>query len=127
MKSGIGHEAIGNIKKKYCGLALCAMLFAVLVPVEAQQWSKIPRIALVDSGSPKITGHRADAFVRGLKELGYVDGRHISIQYLWAEGKLERLPAFINEVIDGKVDVIVSSATPAIRIAQESNLELGKD
>jgi putative ABC transport system substrate-binding protein len=98
---------------------LSAMLFAFCSPAEAQQPSRVPRIGFVDSGSPKITGHRADAFARGLKELGYIEGRSITIQYLWAEGNLERFPAFIKEVVDAKVDVIVSSATPAIRAAQE--------
>jgi putative tryptophan/tyrosine transport system substrate-binding protein len=64
-------------------------------------------------------GHRVDAFARGLRELGHVEGRNVVIEYRWAEGKLERLPVFVKELVQAKVDVIVSSATPAIRIAKD--------
>jgi putative ABC transport system substrate-binding protein len=73
----------------------------------------------MDAGSRATTGHRADAFIRGLRELGYVDGGNITIDYRWAEGKLERLSGFVAEFVHAKVDVIVSSATPAIRIAKQ--------
>lgn len=59
------------------------------------------------------------AFAQGLRELGYVDGQNIVIEYRWADGKLERLPGFVAELIRARVDVIVSSATPAIRFAKE--------
>jgi len=57
--------------------------------------------------------------MQGLSELGYADGQNIVIDYRWAEGKLERLPGFVAELIRGGVAVIVSSATPAIRTAKE--------
>jgi ABC-type uncharacterized transport system substrate-binding protein len=100
-------------------VALCAMFLAPCFLVEAQQQKRIPRIGYVDAGSPATTGHRADAFVRGLRELGYVEGQNFLIDYRWAEGKLERLPVFVKELVQTKVNVIVSSATPAIRIAKE--------
>jgi ABC-type uncharacterized transport system substrate-binding protein len=100
-------------------LALSALLFAFCASAHAQQQGKIPRIGFVDAGSPATTGHRAEAFIQGLREIGYMDGRNIVIEYRWAEGNLERLPGFVNELISAKVDVIVSSATPAIRIAKE--------
>jgi putative ABC transport system substrate-binding protein len=86
---------------------------------QAQQPKKVPHIGYVDAGSPASTGHRAQAFVQGLKGLGYVEGQNIVIEYRWAEGKLERLPAFVEELVRLRADVIVSSATPAIRIAKE--------
>ena len=95
-------------------LALTSFHFA-----EAQQPKRVPRIGYVDAGSPATTGHRAEAFMQGLRQLGYVDGRNIVIEYRWAEGKLDRLPGFVAELVHAKVDVIVSSATPAIRIAKE--------
>jgi putative tryptophan/tyrosine transport system substrate-binding protein len=85
----------------------------------AQQPTKLPRIGYVDAGSPATTGHRAQAFIQGLRELGYADGRNIVIEYRWAEGMLERLSGFVTDLVHAKVDVIVSSATPAIRIAKE--------
>jgi putative ABC transport system substrate-binding protein len=57
--------------------------------------------------------------VQGLRELGYTDGRNIVIEYRWADGKLDRLRGFVTDLVHAKVDVIVSSATPAIRIAKE--------
>ena len=100
-------------------ILLGALLFALCIPVEAQQPSKVPRIGYVDAGSHATTGHRAEAFARGLRELGHVEGRNVVIDYRWAEGKLERLPVFVKGLVQAKVDVIVSSATPAIRIAKE--------
>jgi putative ABC transport system substrate-binding protein len=92
---------------------------SVAVIAEAQQPKKVPLIGYVDAGSPASTGHRAQAFVQGLKALGYVEGQNVTIEYRWAEGKLERLAAFVEEFVRLRVDVIVSSATPAIRIAKE--------
>ena len=97
---------------------LVALLSTICVPATAQI-KKMPKIGYVDAGSRATTGHRAEAFVRGLQELGYVDDRNIVIDYRWAEGKLESLPELVKEIIHAKVDVIVSSATPAIRIAKE--------
>ena len=100
-------------------LVLVVVLLAVAIIAEAQQPTKIPRIGYVDAGSPATTGHRAQAFMQGLNELGYADGQNIVIDYRWSEGKLERLPGFVAELIRSGVDVIVSSATPAIRTAKE--------
>jgi putative ABC transport system substrate-binding protein len=99
----------------------CSLMTVLLITglVEAQQSHKIPRIGYVDAGSPATTGHRAEAFVQGLRDLGYVEGQNILIEYRWAGGKLERLPAFVEDIVRLKVDVIVSSATPAIRLAKE--------
>jgi putative ABC transport system substrate-binding protein len=105
--------------KKILLVAFCSMLLAPCFPAQAQQPTKVPRIGYVDAGSPATTGHRVEAFMQGLRELGYVDGRNIVIEYRWAEGKLEHLPGFLADLVHAKVDVIVSSATPAIRIAKE--------
>jgi putative tryptophan/tyrosine transport system substrate-binding protein len=79
---------------------------------QAQQPKKVPRIGHVDAGSPATTGHRAKAFVQGLRDLGYVEGENILIEYRWANGKLERLPVLVEDVVRLRVDVIVSSAAP---------------
>ena len=98
--------------------ATCTLLIVLCSSAQGQQ-QKIPRIGYVDAGSRITNGHRANAFVRGLQELGYAEGQNFLIDYRWAEGKLERLPGFIKELVQAKVNVIVSSATPAIRIAKE--------
>src|SRR5678815_5368258 len=78
--------------------AICTLLPVLCSSVEGQQ-QKIPRIGYVDAGSRATTGHRADAFVQGLREIGYAEGQNFLIDYRWAEGKLERLPVFVKELI----------------------------
>src|ERR1044071_108558 len=95
------------------------LLFGPSSSTEAQQAKRVPVVGYVDAGSPATTGQRAQGFTQGLNELGYVDGQNLTIEYRWADGKLDRLPAFVADVVRSRVDVIVSSATPAIRIAQE--------
>ena len=100
---------------------LACILPALLLPVltAAQPSKKLARIGYVDAGSPTTTGHRAKAFVQGLRDLGYIERENLVIEYRWAEGKLETLPALIEGIVRLRVDVIVSSATPAIRFAKE--------
>lgn len=86
---------------------------------EAQQPKKVPRIGYLGTASPATASHHAQAFVQGLRDLGYVEGQNIVIEYRWAEGKLDRVPILVAELVNTKVDVIISSATPAIRSAKE--------
>ena len=58
--------------------------------------------------------------IAGLRELGYVEGKNIIIEYRWAEGKYERLPGLAAELVQMKVDVIVAASTPAIQAAQQA-------
>jgi putative ABC transport system substrate-binding protein len=111
-------RSIKNLK--WVGIVAIVVALAMCGAVaQAQQPAKVPRIGYVDAGSPATTGHRVQAFMQGLRELGYMDGQKIVIEYRWAEGKLERLPGFVADLLHAKVDVIVSSATPAIRLAKE--------
>jgi putative ABC transport system substrate-binding protein len=99
--------------------ALALVLLAAPLAAEAQQPAKIPRICWVGAGSPATGGHQVHAFLQGLRELGYLDGQNVAIEYRWANGKLERLPALVADMVRLRVDVIVSSATAAIRAAKE--------
>lgn len=104
---------------KLVGIFAIALTFALGGAVAiAQQPEKMPRIGYVDAGSRATTGHRAQAFLQGLRELGYIERENVVIEYRWAEGKLDRLPGFVAELVHAKVDVLVSSATPAIRSAK---------
>ena len=76
--------------------------------VDAQPASKHPRIGILRPGSPP--DPLLDAFRQGLRELGYEEGRNISIEYRWAEGRDERLPGLAAELVRLKVDVIVAGA-----------------
>ncbi len=101
------------------GLIIALALGALSVPRASEAAAAVPRIGYVGAGSPATAGHHVQAFVQGLRELGYVEGQNIVIEYRWAEGKLERLPALVADLLRLRVDVMVSSATPAIRAAKE--------
>jgi putative ABC transport system substrate-binding protein len=95
-------------------LALCAMLVAVCDFGWAQQPKKIHRIGFL-TNSPSVFPGRIEAFRQGLRELGYVEGKSIVIEWRYAEGKLDRLPPLAAELVDLKLDVIVSGGpTPTI-------------
>ena len=83
------------------------------------QPAKVPRIGFLGMDSQMQAAPTA-AFVDGLRELGYVDGRNISIQYRWAEGRFDRLPELAAELVALNVDVIVTAAPPAVRAAQHA-------
>ena len=108
----------GTTRRWFVSSVPVALLGAPLVAA-AQSPAKHPRIGYVGAGSPATAGHHARAFVEGLRDHGYVDGQNIAIEYRWAEGKLERLPGLVTDLIRVRVDVLVSSAAPAIRAAKE--------
>jgi putative ABC transport system substrate-binding protein len=87
---------------------------------EAQQPKEVPRIGFIGGVSPSAVAERLDAFRQGLRELGYVEGKNIVIEYRYAEGKLDRLPALAAELVRLKVDVIVTGGPTATRPANEA-------
>jgi putative ABC transport system substrate-binding protein len=94
-------------------IALGALLFALNGSAHAQQPTKIPRIGYLGGASLSAIPERIEAFRHGLRELGYVEGKNIVIEWRWAEGKLDRLPGLAAELVRLKVDIIVS-AGPAV-------------
>jgi putative ABC transport system substrate-binding protein len=99
---------------------LLTFLVAVLpCAAQAQQPGKIPRIGILLPSTASFNSARVEAFRRRLRELGYVEGKHIVIEYRHAEGKLERLPDLAAELVQLKVDVIVT-AGPAILAAKNA-------
>jgi len=105
------------------GLAVVLALSFTLAPLaaEAQQSTKVPRIGLLGGGSASTNAARTDAFRRGLRELGYVEGKNIVIEELWADGKADRLPALVAELVRLKVDVIISAGPTVTRAVKEAN------
>src|SRR5215475_14016035 len=101
-------------------LALLLGCLSALAAGHAQQPPKVFRIGFLGSGRPADTDPRLEAFRQRLRDLGYIEGRTIVIEYRWAEGKMERLPALAAELVALKVDVIVASATPAALAAKNS-------
>jgi putative tryptophan/tyrosine transport system substrate-binding protein len=80
---------------------------------EAQQTGKLYRIGFLGNSTPALEANLVGPFREGLRDLGYVEGRNVLIEYRWAEGNYERFPALIAELIAQKVDVIVTAGTPA--------------
>ena len=103
------------MKKKIMVLTLCAVLFALCLPAAAQQPTKIPRIGYLSGfGNLNNPGPPIEAFRQGLQELGYVEGKNILIEYRYIEGKTDRVPSFVAEMVQLKVDAMVIPHTGAI-------------
>ena len=100
------------------------LLFALCVSVEAQQEKKIPRIGYLGGATPAALSVRLDAVRQGLRELGYVEGKNIVIEYRYAEGELDRLPVLAAELVRLKVDVIVAGGPQATRAAKEATITI---
>jgi putative ABC transport system substrate-binding protein len=101
-------------------LATVAGLLAAPLAGEAQQAAKIPRIGYLSS-TLAASPHLKEAFRQGLRDLGYVEGRHLVIEYRDAEGKVERFPALAAELVALKVDVIfVGGGTRAALAAMQA-------
>src|SRR5262245_24790264 len=105
-------------KRKLGSFVLCAMLFALCHPAEAQQTGKVPRIGYLSNtatASPLI-----EAFGQGLREHGYVEGKNIVIEYRYADTRLDRLPALADELVRLKVDVLVGGGPPVALAAKNA-------
>jgi putative ABC transport system substrate-binding protein len=109
-----------DMRKKITRRAFCSMLLALPVAARAQQATKIPRIGFLGATTLPATSARIEAFRHGLRELGYIEGKNIVIEYRWAEGKIERLPDLAAELVRLKVDVIVTSSAAPTRAAKEA-------
>jgi len=101
--------------RKVLALIVTLALAASARAVAAQPAGKVARIGYLEPGS--LAAHPREAFEQGLRELGYVEGQNLVIEYRAAEGKGERLPALAAELVRLKVDVIFAVSPPAIRAA----------
>jgi putative ABC transport system substrate-binding protein len=99
------------MRKTVMRLTLCAMLLALCAFAEAQQAKKIPRIGYLSLGSASSSSPRREAFREGLRNLGYVEGQNIIIEYGYAESNAERLADLANDMVRLKLDVIVAGGT----------------
>ena len=108
------------MSKKITGLALGVMLLAISSQADAQQPKKVARIGFLAPATRTGYQHYTDAFLQGLRELGYVEGQNIVIEYRWADGNFERLPELAADLVRLKVDVIVAPGVQAVRAAKQS-------
>ena len=95
-------------------------LLAVPLAARAQQGAKVPRVGFLGNSTAALEANLVGPFREGLRDLGYVEGRNVLIEYRWAEGKYERFPALIGELIALKVDVIVTAGTPATQAVKKA-------
>ena len=100
-------------------ILVAVVLLVVEVIAEAQQPAKVPRIGILSASAPSLNPDRTEAFRQGLRELGYVEGKDIVIEYRYAGGKFDRLPALAAELVRLKVDVIVTRGAAPTRSAKE--------
>ena len=112
------------MRKIVMRLTLCAMLFALCFSAEAQQPGKVPRIGFLGNSTAALEANLIGPFREGLRDLGYIEGKNISIEYRWAEGKYERFPDLIAELIALKVDVVVIAGTPATQAYQKARTSI---
>jgi putative tryptophan/tyrosine transport system substrate-binding protein len=108
------------MSKEIIRLALSAVLFALCFSAEAQQPTKIPRIGYLAGASRSANAPRVESFRQGLRELGYVEGKNIIIEYRSAEEKLDRLPPLAAELVRLEVDIIVTAGPIPTRAAKEA-------
>ena len=109
-------------------IELLSILAAVLIVylgtvARAPLAAKIPQIGFLGATSRAAISARVEAFQQGLRELGYVEGKNILVEYRWADGKIERLPDLAAELVGLKVDIIVTSGpiqTPFVKKATSS-------
>jgi putative ABC transport system substrate-binding protein len=103
-------------------LVLSCLLITVLLitGLEAQQPAKVPRIGFLAAVSHSANSVRFEAFRQGMRELGHVEGKNIVIEWRYADGKPDRLPALAAELVRLKVDVIVTGGSTATRPAKEA-------
>ena len=98
--------------------AFCSLLLALPLSAWAQQPKNIPRIGFLFGGSASAVAARTEAFRHGLRDLGYVEGKNIIIEWRHAEGKSDYLPALAAELVRLKVDIIVTTGAAPTRAAK---------
>ena len=101
-------------------LSLLTLLISASQPADAQQPKEVARIGLLSYNSASLQAPRVKAFREGLREIGYVEGQNITIEYRYADGKPDRLPTLAAELVHLKVDVIVTLGEDATRPAKET-------
>jgi putative ABC transport system substrate-binding protein len=106
--------------KKITRRTFCSMLLALPFSAQAQQPAKIPRIGFLVTSALSANLARTAAFRQGLRDLGYVDGKNIVIEWRYAEGKADRLPSLAAELLRLEVNLIVTAGASSTQAAKEA-------
>lgn len=108
-------------RRRAVAMAVClAAAGALPLAAVAQAPQKLPRVAYLNVASAANAAPAVEALQRGLRELGYVPGRNLQLEYRWADGRFDRLPALAAELVGLGVDVIVAANTPAALAAKQA-------
>jgi putative ABC transport system substrate-binding protein len=107
------------MNKKFVWIVTLLLLVAGTV-AQAQQPRKIPRVGFLSAVSASGNETRLEAFRQGLREFGYIEGKTIIIDYRWGEGKLDRIPELATELVNLRVDIIVTVGMPAVLAAKQA-------
>jgi putative tryptophan/tyrosine transport system substrate-binding protein len=112
---------MADVKRRQCmALLLGGMAAAWPLAARAQQAAKMPTLGYLGPTTPAVESQRITAFVQRLRELGWIEGRNIAIEYRWAEGRSERFIEIAAEFVRLNVDAIVTYATPPVIAAKEA-------
>ena len=111
---------MNNRRKLLVTLAAGALAFAAPPGSFGQQQGKVWRVGFLTLRPASESSQYTDAFLKGMRELGYVEGRNLVVEWRFADGKFERLPGLAADLVQLKVDVIVAVASPAIGAAQKA-------
>ena len=103
-----------------CIVTLILSLLTAPLTSQAQQAAHVPRLGLLMPGSASGYASRMEAFRHGLRDLGYVEGRNITLEYRFADGQSDRLPALVAELVRLPVDVLVVDGSDRVRAAQHA-------
>src|SRR5438309_6327112 len=111
-----------SVSKTLFCFALSAMLSAFCLPVHAQQAKSIPRIGFLAAGGgdPNTPNPNIIAFRQALRDVGYVEGKNILVEYRYPGGKPDRIPSFVAELVRLNVDVLVIVSLQGVRAAKEA-------
>ena len=121
----IGSNLVASLNIRWRDVFIMTLALAGLFSpgvAAAQQTPEVTRIGLLAT-DPSVNSVR-EAFIQGLRDLGYVEGRNVVIEYRYSEGHLDRFPALAAELVALKVDVIVASGTPATLAAKQATRTL---
>jgi putative tryptophan/tyrosine transport system substrate-binding protein len=104
------------------GLAVVLTVIVAVAPlaVEAQPAGRTVTIGYLGNSSPSHESHLVEALREGLRQLGYVEGRNLTIKYAWADGRPDRFPVLARELVELKPDVILTSGTPGALAAKQA-------